>query len=114
VIYPEHPEKPPFEIKGKGWQDNIMLDSIRWETIRDGMEDAWYVNLLRRLAADARAKGQEQEAAQSEQLLNGIWQDMYPTRLQYGPPYAKILDARRKIAMDILKLQALTQAAAKK
>lgn len=114
VIYPEHPDKPAYYDPKKSWQDSTMLDSIRWETIRDGMQDAWYVNLLRRLAAQARVKGHAPESAEADKLLNGIWQDMFPTRLQYRPPFEKILDARRRIAMEILKLQALATPAAPK
>jgi hypothetical protein len=105
VVYPEHPEKPRFNLEGKGWQDQTILDSIRWETIRDGMEDAWMITLLRRLADQARQAGQTAEADAAAKQLDAIWADLYPTRLHYRPPFEKILAARRDIAAAILRLQ---------
>ncbi len=105
VVYPEHPEKPRWLKKGKGWVDTAPVDSMRWELIREGMEDAWYVNLARSLIAEARKKGLEKEAERSEQVLQNIWADIFPTLNDYKPEYRRILDAREKVAYEILSLQ---------
>jgi hypothetical protein len=110
VVYPEHPIKKPFYVatgKNRGWKDTGKIDSIRWELIREGMEDAWYVNLLRKEIAQARARGQQKAADDADFVLNKIWKDVYPTRNDYRPDYALILQARKLVAEEILRLQAI-------
>ncbi len=108
VIYPEHPVKKAFYVrngKNRGWKDRGMIDSIRWETIRDGMEDAWYVNKLRVLIAEARKAGKKKAAEESEKVLDNIWKNTYPNKLRYCPPFKDIIKNRRAVAMEILKLK---------
>jgi hypothetical protein len=106
VLYPEHPDKPRWLKAGRGWVDTTPLDSIRWELIRDGMEDAWYVNLLRRRIAAAREKGLTEAADRAQAVLETIWRDVFPTLNNYNPPYAEILAARERVGQAILDLQA--------
>jgi hypothetical protein len=104
VIYPAHPTRQPFLQDGKIWRDTSPLDSIRWEHIRDGMEDAWYANELRRRIAAARAKGQVALADQAQATLDAIWQDLIPTLNDYRPPYEQMMACRAKLAAAILTL----------
>ncbi|MEI8312164.1 MAG: glycoside hydrolase domain-containing protein, partial [Verrucomicrobiota bacterium] len=106
LIYPTHPDKPPYLEKGKGWVDSAPLDSIRYELIRDGIEDADYVRVLRGLIAQAKSDGKTDAADRGEAVLQSIWDKTYPTLSQYNPPYAELLDARSKVADAIIALQA--------
>lgn len=105
VVFPEHPTKQPWMKPGKGWVDKAPLDGIRWEMIREGMEDAWYVNLLRTEIAAARKDGRAGAAQAAQAELDKIWIDVFPTLNDYKPPYAVILGCREKIAEQILALQ---------
>jgi hypothetical protein len=113
VMYPEHPTKGPWQKKGKGWVDKAPLDSMRWELIREGMEDARYVNLLRALIAQAREKGLKDAAGKAQAVLDGIWAEVFPTLNDYAPPYGKIVESREKIAAAVLELQAALKPAGK-
>jgi len=104
VMYPAHPAKPAWLKQGAGWMDSPPLDSIRWEIIRDGMEDTRYVTLLRARIAEARRAGRAAEADRAEAVLQAIWKDVFPTLNDYNPPYETILASRRKIAEAILAL----------
>jgi len=105
VVYSEHPDKPRWLKPRRGWVDTAPLDSVRWELIRDGMEDAWTVNLLRRRIAAAREAGATAAAQKAEAVLDKIWGDLFPTLNHYNPPYAEILAAREAVAAAILSLQ---------
>ena len=105
ATYPEHPYKPAFVKPGQGWVDTAPLDSIRWELIREGMEDAWYVNLLRKEISTARESGHPEEAAKSQAVLDKVWADVFPTLNDYRPENSKIIEARRAIAENILELK---------
>jgi len=107
VVYPEMPGKPAWIKKGKGWVDTAPIDSIRWELIREGMEDAWYVNILRNLIFESRKRRFKTEAKEAEAVLQNIWEEIFPSLNNYNPEYKKILEARKKIAMEILKLKKL-------
>lgn len=109
VVYPEHPGKPRWLKKGKGWVDTDLIDSIRWELIREGMEDAWYVNLLRRLIFQAKRKGLQKQADEAEQTLQDIWKTIFPTLNDYKPEYYLILQARERVAQEILKLKEILE-----
>lgn len=106
LVYPPHPDKPPFTVKGKGWQDAAPLESIRFELIRDGIEDADYVGVLRDLIGRARAEGKTAAADRAQAVVDAIWEKMYPTLSQYKPPYAELMAARSRVADAILTLQA--------
>jgi len=106
LLYPEHPDKPPYTEPGKGLADTAPLDSIRFELIRDGIEDADYVRVLRQLITQAKSAGKADAAHRGEAVLQSIWEKTYPTLNQYNPPYAELLDARSKVAAAILALQA--------
>jgi|GEM_PF-1102851 len=105
LLYPEHPEKPGYNEKGKGWQDVAPLDSIRLELIRDGLEDADYVRELRRLIGEARAAGRADEAARGGAVLDSIWKELYPSLNHYDPPYEEVMKARGRVADAIVELQ---------
>lgn len=105
VTYPEHPYKPPYTKTGQGWVDTAPIDSIRWELIREGMEDAWYVNLLRKEIAAAEKDGRAEAAKSAQADLDKIWNDVFPTLNDYKPPYETILNCREKIAEQILNLK---------
>lgn len=106
MVYPPHPDKPPYTEEGKGWVDVAPLDSIRYELVRDGIEDADYVGLLRALIGKAQAAGLKDAAAKARKVLDGIWADMFPSLNQYDPPYADLMAARGRVADAILALQA--------
>ena len=63
--------------------------------------------LLRKEIAQARARGQQKAADDADFVLNKIWKDVYPTRNDYRPDYALILQARKLVAEEILRLQAI-------
>jgi len=105
VMYPVHPEKPAWIKPGKGWVDTSPVDSIRWEIIREGMEDAWYVNLLRSMILQAKEKGWDKEAEKAQNILENIWNDVFPTLNDYNMPYELILACREKVASAIEQLQ---------
>jgi hypothetical protein len=112
VVYPRHPEKPAWQKPGKpGWCDSEPLDSVRWEHIRDGMEDAWTVNLLRSRIAEARKKGLADAADKADAVLAAIWKDVFPTLNDYNPAFARVLESRERVAAAILDLQAAGAAA---
>ena len=107
VVYPTHPTKPPYQQPGRpGWVDQAPLDSIRWELIRDGMEDAWYVNLLRQKITAARLAGKTAAADAAQTVLDDIWATVFPTLNDYRPAYPVVLDCRRRVAAAILALGA--------
>ncbi len=105
LIYPEHPVNKPFYSKEGGWKDTRFIDSIRWETLRDGMEDTRYVTLLRRLIAEARAKKLNTEADAAQKTLDAIFAKDYPHLNAYSAPYETILENREVIAGQIESLQ---------
>ncbi len=104
VTYPPHPTRKPWMKPGKSWVDSTIIDSIRWEMIREGMEDAWYVNELRNRIANARDNGNDNAADKAEQVLHNLWQSTFPTLNHYAPPYPSIMHARRTVAETILDL----------
>jgi len=104
VVYPAHPDKPAWIKPGKSWVDSPPIDSIRWEMIRDGMEDAWYVNLLRRRIEAARQAGNTEAADKAQAVLDDVWEGAFPTLNDYAPPYETLLECRRRIAAAILSL----------
>ncbi len=105
VVYPSHPDKGPWVKKGKGWVDSAPLDSVRWEHIRDGMEDAWYVNLLRRKIAEARREDLPVAADKAQAVLDNIWAGTFPTLNDYAPEFSRVLECRAQIAAAILDIQ---------
>ena len=72
VVYPSHPTKKPYLQQGKGWVDNLVIDGIRWELIREGFEDAAYVYLLREKIQAARQAGLAAAADAGDAVLAGI------------------------------------------
>lgn len=105
LIYPEHPVNKPFYTKQGGWRDKGFIDSIRWETIRDGMEDASYVKLLRSLIDKARKQGKTAEADDAQKKLDDLFARCWPHRNVYRVPENEILSAREAVADEIEKLQ---------
>ncbi len=106
VLYPEHPEKPAYTVEGRGWIDTAPLDSIRFELIREGIEDADYVRVLRDRIDRAHRQGATQLAEEAEALLESIWGGTFPSLNHYNPPYAEIMEHRRRIAEAIVNLHA--------
>jgi hypothetical protein len=104
LLYPEHPYRQPYLAPGKGWRDKAPLDSIRWEHVRDGMEDAWYVDELRRRIAAARQAGQAAAADQAQAALDTIWREVFPTLNHYNPPYERMMASRAQLAAAIVSL----------
>lgn len=108
ALYPEHPDKPPYVVEGRGWVDTSPIESIRFNLIRDGLEDAEYVRLLRRCIAGARDAGRDVEAERAEALLDALWNDLFPSLNHYNPPYDELMARRDAIARAILDLQGAT------
>ncbi len=109
LIYPEHPLNKPFYSKQSGWRDKGFIDSIRWETIRDGMEDANYVKLLRSLISKARQQGKTAEADTAQKRLNSIFARYWPHRYAYRVSEEEILSAREAVGDEIEKLQGIVR-----
>lgn len=106
MIYPEHPlKKPYFDRKKFTWRDKTMIDGIRWELIREGMEDTKYITVLRRLIEKAKKEGKVKDARKAQDVLDSIWRKTYPTMRHYAPPYNEILEARKAIAKEIIYLK---------
>jgi len=105
VVYPRHPHKPAWMKKGKGWVDTEPIDGIRWELIREGIEDHKYVTLLRGEIAKAREAGRKEAADKAQAVLDSIWREVFPTLNDYNPEYGKILECRRQIAEAVLELR---------
>ena len=105
VVYPEHPTKKARNVPGKGWTDTAPLDGIRWELIREGMEDSRYVTLLRQRIAAARKQGKTAPADKAQSVLDAIWRDVFPTLNDYEPDYAQYARCRRLLAEAVLALR---------
>ena len=106
LVYPEHPEKGVYRVQGFPQRDIAPLDSIRYELVRDGHEDADYVWLLRRLIERAAKEGRAAaEAAAANDVLEDIWKDLFPSLNHYNPPYAALMAARERVAGSIVRLQ---------
>tara|TARA_B100001964_G_C13788099_1_gene403246 strand:+ start:61 stop:378 length:318 start_codon:yes stop_codon:yes gene_type:complete len=100
-----HPDKPPLLVNKRGWIDTAPIDGIRWELIREGIEDSRYVTLLRQELARVRKKGKKKAADQAEKTLENIWKDVFPTLNDYEPEYNQIYECRRKLADAIIELK---------
>ena len=108
VTYPPHPFKPAWLDKKRGQLDSVILDSIRWELIREGLEDTAYVRLLREEIEKAEKAGRAQSALEARQVLERIWNEIFPNLNAYAPEYTQMDAARESVADAILKLQAET------
>ena len=106
VTYPPHPFKPAWLDKKRGQMDAVLLDSIRWELIREGLEDTAYVKLLREEIARAEQSDRKAAAAEASRMLGQIWEDLLPDLNHYAPPVSSLDSAREQIAAAIEKLQA--------
>lgn len=104
VMYPSHPNVTPWRSEGV-MRDAAPIDSRRWEQIREGIEDTAYVKLLRERIADARKRGDVEKAAKGQAVLDEIWEEVFPTLNDYGPPYEKIHESREKVAQAIVELE---------
>jgi hypothetical protein len=105
LVYMTHPDKPPLLVNKRGWIDTAPIDGIRWELIREGIEDSRYVTLLRQELARVRKKGKKKAADQAEKTLENIWKDVFPTLNDYEPEYNQIYECRRKLADAIIELK---------
>lgn len=105
MMYPPHPTLGVYNKPGKGNVDTGPIDSIRWELLREGMEDAKYVYLLRDLISQARQKGMGTEADKADAVLNSIWTNVFPTLNDYRPKYEVYYTLRKQVADAILELQ---------
>lgn len=105
MLYPEHPDKPGFTSEGRGWVDVSPIESIRFNLVRDGIEDADYVRVLRAMIAQARQAGLAAEADRADAVLDAVWLDVFPSLNHYNPPYAELMARRKQVAQAILGLQ---------
>ena len=106
MLYPEHPDKPAYTVQGKGWVDVAPLESIRFNLVRDGIEDADYVRVLRATITQAREAGLAAEADRATAILDSIWSEVFPSLNHYHPPYGELMARREQIAQAILQLKA--------
>ena len=104
LVWPDHPRKAKWREKGRT-RDGSPIDGLRWELVREGMEDTRYVTLLRSRIAEARAAGRIEAADKAQAALDGIWKEVFPALNDYAPPYEKFLESRRKVAEAILALR---------
>ncbi len=102
VTYPPHPFKPAWHDKKRGTMDAVILDSIRWEIIREGLEDTAYIALLREQIRKIR-KDRPEIANAAETALNEIWSTLLPTLNHYAPNPTSIDEAREKVAALIIQ-----------
>lgn len=102
VTYPPHPFKPAWHDKKRGTMDAVILDSIRWEIIREGLEDTAYIALLREQIRKIR-KDRPEVANAAETALNEIWSTLLPTLNHYAPNPTSIDEAREKVAALIIQ-----------
>lgn len=103
LIYPENPKVAPWR-DARGLHDASPIDSRRWEAIRDGLEDSAYVKLLRERIAAAQERGETGKAAKAQAVLDGIWNEVFPTLNDYRPSFGTIMESREKVAQAILEL----------
>ena len=108
LVWPDHPEKPKWREKGRT-RDGAPIDGLRWELVREGLEDTRYVTLLRSRIAEAREAGRTEAADKAQAVLDGIWKEVFPSLNDYAPPYEKFFESRRKIAEAILALPERTK-----
>ena len=104
LVYPAHPAKPPWHEPGKSWRDQAPLDSIRWEHLRDGMEDSAYVTALRDAIAACRQSGRTADADRGQAVLDGIWSSLFPDMTAFRPSLGALIDARKTIATTVVEL----------
>jgi hypothetical protein len=98
VVYPPRGQFPYGPI----------AESIRWETIREGVENVRYVKLLRQLIAEAEKNGDQarkEKAAAALEILDNIFKTHFPDLDHYKPGREVVYGSRRKIAEAIMSLQ---------
>ena len=89
------------EIKG-------VVDSIRWEQMREGIEDYGLLCLLSESIARARKNpALKDAAARAEKALDAIVMEVAPDWQNYTREPSDICEARRRIAEEIERLAAL-------
>ncbi len=81
------------------------IDSIRWETLRDGIEDYEYLWLLTSLAEKVKKQlGKAAEGFDSRQLADALCAQAVPEILDYVRDSEKLWAIRRRIAQEIISL----------
>ena len=81
------------------------MDSIRWEALRDGIEDYEYLWLLTATAQEVKAElGEAAADFDPRQLADELCYRATPTILDYVREPDKLRDTRRRIAREIIAL----------
>lgn len=84
------------------------MDSIRWETLRDGIEDFEYLGLLRETAERVKATlGPAAADFDPAQRADELCYQAAPGILEYVRDPAKLREIRRSIAREIASLEEL-------
>jgi hypothetical protein len=90
-------------------QPETVLDgpvtSLRWEALRDGVEDYEYLALLKRLLTEKRGRLTRDEAARYEALLR-VPEDVSASLVSYTQGPVPLLARRLEIARAIEALSA--------
>lgn len=81
------------------------MDSIRWETLRDGIEDYEYLWLLTHLAEQVKKQlGRAAEDFEPAQLADELCAEAAPTILDYVRDPRRLREIRRRVAAEIIAL----------
>jgi hypothetical protein len=93
-----------------GTQSEAILDgpvsSIRWEALRDGLEDYEYLSILRNLIQQKKAKLKKKSLARYEALLT-VPESITKSLQSYTQAPTPILERRSEIARAIEELSRL-------
>jgi len=84
--------------------DGRPLSSIRFEALRDGLEDYEYLWTLRSLVKQAEAGGKTSAAVQAAKTLLGL-DEVVTASGGYSPDIEKYVALRRKLAEAIVALK---------
>ena len=97
---------PPLETIGSNTDGQFILKapiySIRWEMLRDGVEDYEYLTILKNLLADPQAKSCKNHKAYLELIKN--LDSITKTLTEFTANPTVILDHRQKVAQAIVNL----------
>ncbi len=92
---------PPTRAKSGMFVGKGPIDSLRWETIRDGIEDYDYFRILQDEMHSASAAKSKTPAYEAAQAALKMVQDCVPSRTDYCKDPAKVEAIRVKIGQAI-------------
>lgn len=96
---------PPTRTKSTKFIAKGPVDSIRWETIRDGIEDYDYFRILQDEMQSASTAKRKTPAYTSAQAALEMVRDCVPSRTEYCKDPSKVESIRLKIGQAIEELR---------